>query len=230
MKILPYYGVSKLNISLNPLTTMKNTFLSLVALCGLFFLSACSEAITESGFDKVVSYTTETGSTETATLTLAKTSSVSEGKHRGEEVTLADLPQAAQDYLAANVDVKTVEKYVKLTSPDGTKTVYIVKFIDKTVKPLAFDSAGAVVTLPPRGHRPPGAGHPGRGETVTLADLPAAAQTYISTNNVDVTTVKAYVKLTTPKGTAYVVIFKDRANKPLHFDADGNLVAHPTRG
>ena len=213
-----------------PFKTMKNTFLSLVALCGILFLSACSESIsTDEGFTQKVEYTTETGTTESATLTLAKTASVDTGKHRGEEVTLADLPQAAQNYLAANVDVTTIEKYVKLTSPDGTKTHYLALFVDKTTKPLAFDADGAVVTLPPRGHKPPHAGHPGNGEEVTLAALPAAAQTYVNANVADLTTVKAYLKLTTPKGTAYVVIFTDRATKPLHFDADGNKIDPPAR-
>lgn len=210
---------------------MKKTFLSILALFSVLYLSACSESLVEdtSGVAKTVTYTTEKGTTETATLTVAKTSAVADGKHRGEEVTLADLPQAAQDYLAANVDVTTVEKYVKLTSPDGTKTIFLVLFVDRATKPIAFDTDGAVVTLPERGHRPPHAGRPGRGEEVTLTDLPQAAQDYLTANAVDLTTVKAYVKLTTPKGTAYMVIFTDRANKPIHFDADGNKIDPPAR-
>lgn len=62
-----------------------------------------------------------------------------------------------------------------------------------------------------------------KGDSIAFADLPAAAQTYINTNNGGVDSVKSVLKITLPDGTiAYSVRFLNGTHT--HFDANGAVV------
>jgi hypothetical protein len=75
--------------------------------------------------------------------------------------------------------------------------------------------------------------HPNRGEadSITVAQLPTAAQTYLTTNNLTAN-VKSVFKITHKDSTGatvttYIVRFTDKTH--IHFDKDGNVVNKPTR-
>jgi hypothetical protein len=141
------------------------------------------------------------------------------GKHdhpngaTADSITVSQLPAAAQTYLTTNGLTAKVVSVFKITHKDSTgatKITYVVRLNDKTH--IHFDAAGAVVNKPTRNFTL---------VSITYADLPAAAKTYLAANT-DVTKITHVVKITKADGTIeYGVRSSD--NKHWHFDAAGAL-------
>jgi hypothetical protein len=140
------------------------------------------------------------------------------GRHpnggRGDSIGYAQLPAAAQAYLTANADITKITRIVKITLPDGTVR-YGVRFSDRTH--LHFDATGAVVVDEPRGNA---------FVEITVAQLPASIQTYLTTNG-HTTDISHVVKVTKKDGT---VIYGVRLsnNTIITFDAAGTVIPNPT--
>lgn len=148
--------------------------------------------------------------------------SVGRGRHgrhpnggRGDSIAFADLPTAAQTYVNANLNGATVTRVEKITLPDGTVR-YGVRLSDHTH--FHFDATGALIADEPRGN--------GFVE-ITLAELPTAIQTYLTTNG-HTTDISHIVKVTKTDGT---VIYGVRLtnNTMITFDATGAVIPNPTR-
>ncbi|MBL7816333.1 MAG: hypothetical protein JNL70_15035 [Saprospiraceae bacterium] len=148
--------------------------------------------------------------------------SVGRGRHgrhpnggRGDSIGFADLPAAAQQYLNDSTNVSTITRIEKITLADGTVR-YGVRFSDRTH--IHFDANGVVIADEPRGNR---------FVEITLAELPAAAQTYLTTNG-HTTDIAQVVKATKPDGT---VIYGVRLtnNTMITFNAAGEVIPNPTR-
>jgi hypothetical protein len=138
------------------------------------------------------------------------------GRIKGDSIGFASLPTAAQTYLNANTTVANIKRIVRITLPDST-IQYAVRFTDGTH--LHFDAAGALITTTQQGHN---------FVRITLADLPAAAQTYLNANTT-VANIVGIIKVTKPDGTfEYGVRFAD--NTRLTFNAAGAVIPNPTGG
>ncbi len=141
------------------------------------------------------------------------------GKHdhasgaAGDSITVAQLPAAAQAYLTTNNLTATVVSVYKITRTDSAgvvKITYVVRFTNRTH--IHFDVDGNIVNKPTRNFTL---------VSITLTELPAAAQAYLAANT-DVTKITHIVKITKTDGTVeYGVRTSD--NKHWHFDAAGAL-------
>ena len=137
------------------------------------------------------------------------------GRVKGDSIAFSALPAAAQTYLNANTDVSTITRIVKITLKDSTVN-YSVRF--STGIHIHFDATGAVITKPTNNHV---------FTEITLTDLPAAAQTYLSSNTT-VANISTIVKITKPDGTiVYGVRMTD--NTFYAFDSAGALLATGTK-
>lgn len=147
---------------------------------------------------------------------LATTADSSKNTHNGKkcnltEVDVASLPAAITSYVSTNYAGATIDRAG--TTTEGNYVLHVVK-ADGTHAGLIFDSNGAFVEVRQR--------KGGKGTEVALADLPAAITSYISTNYVGSTTVKA---MTNADGKFGVLITKADATKlMLGFNADGSFV------
>ena len=117
-------------------------------------------------------------------------------------------------------------------TPTTTDATELVTAADEIV---AQGAGGGGDTLPNHGRH--GFGSKGRGhhthpagaqgDSITIADLPAAAQTYLTTNSLT-DSVKGVYKITLTDGTVrYIVRLTSR--KHIHFDASGAVVNQTTR-
>ena len=129
----------------------------------------------------------------------------------GDTIDLTGLPQAAQDYVLATYPDLTIQTVV--VKPIG---VFAVELSDGTV--LLFNPEGVFLHL--CGVHPGPHPHPGcmDGDTVTVAELPQAAQDYVSTNFPDLTIQTVVVK---PNGF-FAVELSDGVI--LLFDAEGAFI------
>ncbi len=140
------------------------------------------------------------------------------GRHphgeRGDSIGFGDLPATAQAYITANANGATVVRVEKITLPDGTVR-YGVRLSDKTH--YHFDATGAVIADEPRGNK---------FVEITLAELPAVIQTYLTTNG-HTTDIDHVVKVTKTDGT---VIYGVRLtnNTIITFNATGTVIPNPT--
>ncbi len=134
---------------------------------------------------------------------------------RGDSIGFGDLPAQTQAYLTANVDITKIKRIEKITLRDGTVR-YGVRLSDRTH--YHFDAAGAVIVDEPRGNQ---------FVEITLAELPAVIQTYLTTNG-HTTDIDHIVKVTKPDGT---VIYGIRLtnNTMITFDANGAVIPNPMR-
>ena len=141
------------------------------------------------------------------------------GRHpdggRGDSIGFAGLPASAQAYLTANVDVTKITRIEKITLPDGTVR-YGVRLSDRTH--YHFDAAGVLIPHEPRGNA---------FVEITLAELPAVIQTYLTTNG-HTANISHIIKVTRTDGT---VIYGIRLanNTIITFDAAGNVIPNPVR-
>ncbi len=142
------------------------------------------------------------------------------GRHpnggRGDSIGFADLPTVAQTFITANLNGATIKRIEKIVLPDGTIR-YGVRLSDKTH--YHFDATGAVIADEPRGTR---------FVEITLAELPTAIQTYLTTNG-HTTDIAHVLRATKPDGT---VIYGVRLtnNTMITFDATGAVIPNPKRG
>ncbi len=141
------------------------------------------------------------------------------GRHpnggRGDSIGFGDLPATAQAYLNANVNVTLIKRIEKITLPDGTVR-YGVRLTDRTH--YHFDATGALIVDEPRGNQ---------FVEITLAELPAVIQTYLTTNG-HTTDIGHIVKVTRTDGT---IIYGVRLtnNTMITFDSTGAVIPNPTR-
>ncbi len=137
------------------------------------------------------------------------------GHVKGDSIGFRDLPAAIQTYLLTT-DTSKIAKIVKITLPDGTFQ-YTVRLKDHTH--LHFDAAGVLISTTMDNHH---------FVTITLADLPAAARTYVNAHTT-AANIAGIIKVTKPDGTIeYGVRLTD--NTRYTFDAAGNLIPNPTGG
>lgn len=140
------------------------------------------------------------------------------GRHpnggRGDSIGFANLPTAAQTYLNANVDITKITRIEKITLPDGTVR-YGVRLSDHTH--YHFDATGTLIADEPRGNA---------FVEITVAELPATIQTYLTANG-HTTDIAHVVKVTKTDGT---VIYGVRLtnNTIITFDATGAVIPNPT--
>ena len=134
---------------------------------------------------------------------------------RGDSIGFGDLPATAQAYLQANADVTKITRIERITLRDGTVR-YGVRLSDRTH--YHFDATGAVIVDEPRGIQ---------FVEITLAELPAAIQTYLTTNG-HTTDISHVVKATKPNGT---IIYGVRLtnNTIITFDSTGAVIPNPKR-
>ncbi len=141
------------------------------------------------------------------------------GRHpnggRGDSIGFGNLPATAQAYLTANVDVTLIKRIEKITLSDGTIR-YGVRLTDRTH--YHFDATGALIVDEPRGNK---------FVEITLAELPAVIQTYL-TNNGHTTGIDHIIKVTKKDGT---IIYGVRLtnNTMITFDSTGAVIPNPTR-
>jgi hypothetical protein len=137
-------------------------------------------------------------------------------KVAGDSIGFSGLPAAARTYVLANFDTSKIKKIIKITLADGT-IQYSVRFNDHTH--AHFDAAGVFISTTTDTHR---------FVTITLADLPAAAQTFLNANTTAANIV-AIIKVTKPDGTfEYGVRLAD--NTRFTFNAAGAVIANPKGG
>lgn len=134
---------------------------------------------------------------------------------RGDSIGFGDLPAEAQAYLTANADVTLITRIEKITLSDGTVR-YGVRLSDRTH--YHFDATGAVIVDEPRGNK---------FVEITLAELPAAIQTYLTTNGHS-TDIDHIIKVTKTDGT---IIYGVRLtnNTIITFDSTGAVIPNPKR-
>ncbi len=136
-------------------------------------------------------------------------------------ITFGELPPAAQKWLLTNGDTSKIKKYASITCPDGTVT-YVAGGSQKVVR---FDSTGAVIGGPTTGGGGPSTGNgpckDAKYESIAATDLPAEAQTYLTTHQVDLTKVKI-VKITCPDGTVTYQVSGQGGS--VRFDATGTVI------
>ncbi|MFN4255542.1 MAG: hypothetical protein ACK4Q5_11105 [Saprospiraceae bacterium] len=154
-------------------------------------------------------------------------------------ITFEELPDSAQPWLIAKVDTAKIQKILQITCPDGTVT-YVVAGSHRKIR---FDATGAVLAPPhgpggPHGpgngpgngpHNPNGPGHDGpcagtAPATITVADLPQAAQDWL-TQNAASQTVSSVEKVTRPDCEVFYVV-KFEQGRPVRFDANGKKIGH----
>ncbi|MBK7407315.1 MAG: PepSY-like domain-containing protein [Saprospirales bacterium] len=112
------------------------------------------------------------------------------GCMEGDTVAATDLPQAAQDFLLATYPDLTIQTVV--VKPIG---VFAVELSDGAI--LLFSPEGVFIHLCGEYPGPHPNPHPGcmTGDTVTIADLPQAAQDYVAITFPDLTIQTVVVKL-----------------------------------
>jgi hypothetical protein len=138
------------------------------------------------------------------------------GRVKGDSIGFSGLPSAVQTYLLTNSDTSKIVKIVKITLPDGSFQ-YVVRLKDHTH--LHFDAAGVYISTTTDNHH---------FVTILLADLPAAAQTYVNAHTT-AANIAGIIKITKPDGTViYGVRLTD--NTRFTFDAAGVLIANPKDG
>jgi Putative beta-lactamase-inhibitor-like, PepSY-like len=142
------------------------------------------------------------------------------GKHhqhpegrKGDSIGFSDLPAAAQTYLKANANVDSIKIIVKITLKDGS-IQYGVRMLNR--KHYHFDANGAVIVKELKDHQ---------FTEIAVTALPAAAQTYLTTNNLT-SKVELVMQITRPDGKIYYGV-RLTDNKPLMFDSEGNVLAKP---
>ena len=129
---------------------------------------------------------------------------------KGDSITIAQLPAAAQAYLTTNNLKDSVKSVFKVTL-SNTSVRYVVRLTNR--KHLHFDANGALVNESTRGYA---------FISIALTNLPAAAQTYLAANT-DVTKITHVIKITKADGTIqYGVRTSD--NKHFLFNAAGVLL------
>ena len=129
---------------------------------------------------------------------------------KGDSITFAQLPAAAQAYLTTNNLKDSVKSVFKITLKDSTVR-YVVRLTSR--KHLHFDASGNLVNEPTRNFT---------FTAIALTDLPAAAQTYLAANT-DVTKITHIMKITKSDGTIqYGVRTSD--DKHFLFDSAGVLL------
>lgn len=132
----------------------------------------------------------------------------------GDTVTIAELPQAALDYVAANYPDLTIQTVV--VKPIGA---FAVELSDGTI--LLFNPDGVFFRLcgdGPAGPPPPHEGRCMRGDTIDLANLPQAVIDYVAATYPDLTIQTAVVK---PDGV-FAVELSD--GMVLLFDPEGVFI------
>jgi hypothetical protein len=147
-----------------------------------------------------------------------------------------------KNFLKVSVFLSLMLAFACTKTNDGTPDVpttdvaadQVTLAVDEIV---AMGAGGGGDTIPDRGrhgfgHRGGGRHeHPGgcKGDSITVNQLPAAVKTYLTTNNL-LDSVKRIFKITlkdSANTVRYVVHLKN--HKHLFFDANGALVAQPTR-
>ena len=148
---------------------------------------------------------------------LATTADSSKTTHDGKkcnltEVDVATLPAAITSYINTNYAGATIERAG--TTTGGNYVLHVIKS-DGTHAGLIFNSEGAFVEARQ--------GKGVKGTEVALADLPETITSYIATNYIGSTTIKA---MTNAEGKFGVLIEKADATKlMLGFNADGTFIA-----
>lgn len=138
----------------------------------------------------------------------------SRGDAQKDTVAIKNLPNTVLQYFAANYPQDTLVKAYK-----GRDSSLVVMSVNNGVYATVFNADG---TFSKRVQLPP---HEGRPAAITLSQLPAAAQLYLSTNYPNYVFKQAFAVRQNGVSAGYVVVIDANNTKyAVAFDVQGNLL------